>query len=139
MSRIPGMAVATTSRAPDDTSRFEILFMPWSARYSSRASSGVMRRARTDPPARHRLQAGQERLVVGEGAGPAERGRDPRLALELHHQDRQAGVGRHPGQSGGDGGLAHPALARDHEDPALAAEGGDVHVRASVSGRSPSP
>ena len=40
MSRMPGMAVATTSRAPDDTGRLEIRPMPWSARYSRRASSG---------------------------------------------------------------------------------------------------
>ena len=43
------MAVDTTSRAPEDTRRLEILFIPWSARYSSRASSGVIRRARTAP------------------------------------------------------------------------------------------
>ena len=47
MSFIPGTAVATTSSAPDATSRFEMRFMPWVSRYSTSAASGVRNRART--------------------------------------------------------------------------------------------
>ena len=47
MSLMPGAAVATTSRAPEETSRLEMRDRPWSRRYSSRASSGVSVRART--------------------------------------------------------------------------------------------
>ena len=49
MSRIPGMAPATMSTIPEDIRRLETRFSPWSARYSSRASSGVMVRACTVP------------------------------------------------------------------------------------------
>ncbi len=48
---MPGMAVATTSTTPEDTSLLETRWRPWSARYSRRASSGVMRRPLTPPPA----------------------------------------------------------------------------------------
>ncbi len=49
MSRIPGMAPATMSMIPDERSRFEKRFIPWSSRYSRRASSGVIVRAWTVP------------------------------------------------------------------------------------------
>ena len=97
MSRMPGMAVATTSSAPEDTRRFEIRFIPWSARYSSRASSGVIRRARTVPPPGAACTPDEMGLVVAEGTGPAEGGRDAGLALELDHEDRQARRGRPSG------------------------------------------
>ena len=48
-SRMPGMAVDTTSTTPELTSRLETRRRPWSSRYSTRASSGVIRRARTVP------------------------------------------------------------------------------------------
>jgi hypothetical protein len=48
-SRMPGMAVETTSTTPELTSRLETRRRPWSSRYSTRASSGVIRRARTVP------------------------------------------------------------------------------------------
>ncbi len=49
MSRMPGMAPATRSTIPDDMRRLDTRRSPWSARYSMRASSGVMVRARTVP------------------------------------------------------------------------------------------
>ncbi len=49
MSRMPGMAPATMSMIPEDSRRLDTRLSPWSARYSSRASSGVMVRARTVP------------------------------------------------------------------------------------------
>ena len=84
---MPGMAVATTSRTPDETSRLEIRCIPWSARYSSRASSGVM------PPGPRPNRRSGPRLgqladfAVAEGAGVAEGGGHPGFALELDHQD----------------------------------------------------
>ena len=47
MSLMPGAAVATTSRKPELVRRFESRRMPWSSRYSSRAWSDVIVRART--------------------------------------------------------------------------------------------
>ena len=44
---MPGAAVATTSSAPDDTSRFDRRDNPWSRRYSRSAASAVSVRART--------------------------------------------------------------------------------------------
>ncbi len=98
MSRMPGMAPATRSMIPEDSSRLEIRRSPWSARYSSRASSGVMVRARTVPlrdgrGVVHRLGIRihpgrpEHRSGVVEGLGTAEGGGHPRAALELHHQD----------------------------------------------------
>ncbi len=93
-----------------------------------------------DPAGPHRPTPGQGldarnlRLVVAQGTGAAERGRDPGFALELHHEDRKACVSSHSGQSGGDRGLADPTFARYHQDPALPAKGGDVHVWPSVYG-----
>ena len=49
MSRIPGMAPATRSMIPDDSRRLENRRIPWSSRYSRRASSGVIVRAWTVP------------------------------------------------------------------------------------------
>ena len=46
MSRTPGMAVATASRIPELTRRLATRRMPWSTRYSTRASSAVRVRAR---------------------------------------------------------------------------------------------
>ena len=45
------MAPATMSMIPEDSSRLEKRFMPWSSRYSSSASSGVIVRAWTVPGA----------------------------------------------------------------------------------------
>ena len=47
MSLMPGAAVATMSTAPLLARRREIRLMPWSSRYSIRASSGVRVRAVT--------------------------------------------------------------------------------------------
>ena len=44
---MPGAAVATTSRTPELERRFDSRRMPWSERYSRRAWSGVIVRART--------------------------------------------------------------------------------------------
>ena len=44
---MPGMAVETTSNTPECASRLDTRFNPWSSRYSTSASSGVSRRART--------------------------------------------------------------------------------------------
>ena len=49
MSRMPGIAPATRSTMPVAMSRLDTRPRPWSARYSRRASSGVMVRARTEP------------------------------------------------------------------------------------------
>ena len=46
---MPGIDPATRSTIPEDISRLDTRRRPWSARYSSRASSGVMVRARTVP------------------------------------------------------------------------------------------
>ena len=140
---MPGMAVATTSSTPEDSSRFETRRRPWSSRYSTRASSGVIDRARTSPSGQDRvlvlglaaiLGAGraEDRPVVAQVAVLAEGGGDARLALELDDQDRQADSGGHAGQGRHHGGLAHAALAGHDQDLALAAEGADVHDARSV-------
>ncbi len=68
-SRMPGMAVATTSTTPERDQPLGDPLRPWSARYSSSASSGVIRRARTvPPPGRRRCRAAEDRLVVVEAA-----------------------------------------------------------------------
>ncbi len=46
---MPGIDPATRSTIPEDINRLDTRRRPWSARYSSRASSGVMVRARTVP------------------------------------------------------------------------------------------
>ena len=132
-SRMPGMAVETTSRSPECASRLDTRRRPWSSRYSMSASSGVSRRARTDPawpPARlPPAPAGPRR---SRGPRAAEGGGDARLALELHDEDRFARVGGHAGQRRGHGRLAHATLAGDDEDVALCAEGTHVHAGPSV-------
>ena len=69
---MPGMAPATMSMIPEDSSRLEIRRMPWSARYSSRASSGVMVRARTVPLGMVRLMSSPS-----SASAPAARSTDP--------------------------------------------------------------
>jgi hypothetical protein len=69
---------------------------------------------------------------IAEPPGTAEGGRDPGPALQLDHQDGQAGAGGQVGQCGHHGGLADTALAGHDQDPALAAEGADVHDAPSV-------
>ena len=59
--------------------------MPWSSRYSSRASSGVSVRARSPRP--------ELRFLVGE-RGHAEARREPRFALDLDDQHAHARRGR---------------------------------------------
>ena len=108
MSRIPGIAVATTSSAPEETRRLEKRFIPWSARYSSRASSGVILRAKTSPPDSSRSD--EHRSFVLERAVLPERQRQARLALELDHEHRQACVGRHQREGGADVVLPTPPL-----------------------------
>ena len=61
-----------------DSSRFEIRRMPWSSRYSTRASSGVSVRARTP--------SATTRLVVVERCRPSEGGAEAALALDLDDQ-----------------------------------------------------
>ena len=136
MSRIPGMAPATRSMMPEAMSRLDTRRRPWSARYSSRASSGVMVRARTEPGGDSclvvpvvrggagRPQHGTgvvERAVLPEGDG------QPFPALQLDDQHRKPGAGGQMGQGRHHGRLAYPALAGHDQDPALAEEGADIH------------
>ena len=86
MSRIPGMAPATTSTTRTTSRRLDIRRSPWSARYSRRASSGVIVRAWTVPGGHHRGRrprprrssapaAREDRPGVVEGPAVAEGGR----------------------------------------------------------------
>ena len=101
--------------------------MPWSSRYSSRASSGVSVRARTSaapsgpPPGR------QHDLLVGEPASVAERRAQPALALDLDDQGRQPGQRGHARQGRGDRRLADAALPGDDEHSGLGAEPDRIH------------
>ena len=76
--------------------------------------------------------ARQQDLFVAQVLVPSERRGDAGLALELHDEDREPGVGGHPGQRRGHGRLADATLAGDDEDVALCAEGTHVHAGPSV-------
>ena len=123
-SRMPGMAVATTSSTPVDTRRFATRRNPWSSRYSTSASVG-----REHPP-RHTAAPGrlvEQRLLVGEGGFPPEQDRQPAGIVELDHEHRETYVGSHSGERGSDSRLAHASLAGDHHDVALPAERLAIH------------
>ena len=137
MSLIPGMAVAITSRVPVEVSRLDIRRMPWSSRYSRRASSGVRVRAGDGAtPARRGLGGGDEDGgPVGEVVGAAEHDRQPALALHLDDEGVEPGAGRHQGQGPRNGRLADPAFAGDDHHPSLRAERTRVHVPPWVRGR----
>ena len=120
MSLMPGAAVATMSTAPLDTSRREMRLMPWSSRYSSRASSGVRVRARhVGRPVG--TAAGRQRDLLVVERRLAEQGGQAALALDLDDQRGQPGQRRRPGQGGADGGFAHAALP-GHDDHARCCE-----------------
>jgi hypothetical protein len=77
-SLMPGMAPDTRSTIPDDISRLDTRRRPWSAKYSMRASSGVMVRARTVP-------AGM--AVVASGSAPRRRWHRP-PPVPIRHSPR---------------------------------------------------
>ena len=143
MSRIPGIAPATMSMIPDDRSRLENRFIPWSFEVFEQ---GVVRGdgpGVDDPGRDHRHLVGravevggpgrvQHLAGVAEAPGTAEGRGDPGPALQLDHEDGQAGTGGQVGQRSHHGGLADPPLPGHDHDPALAAEGADVHDVTSV-------
>ena len=68
-------------------------------------------------------------LAIACSVSCVEQGGEPALALDLHDQGVQA-LGRgHPGQRCGDGGFAHPALARNDDHPCCAEEVSGLHPR----------
>ena len=140
-SRMPGMAVDTTSRTPECASRLDTRRRPWSSRYS------IERVVGREPPGPHRARrpaarpdpavrpAQPVRAGLPRSRGPRARPKaagDAGLALELHDEDRFAGPGGHLGQRRAHRRLAHAALAGDDEDVALCAEGPHVHAGPSV-------
>ncbi len=87
---MPGIAVETTSTTPELTRRLETRRKPWSSRYSTKASSGVMRRARTVPCPGPRAGLKLD-FVVAQVLGQPEGPRDARFPFQFDDEDRAPG------------------------------------------------
>ena len=133
MSLMPGAAVATTSSAPEDTSRLRDARQPVVAQVLEQRGVGGERAGphvgRAVGPAARR----QHHLVVAELALAEHRGQ-PGLALDLDDQGRQTGEGGGSGQRGADRRLADPALPGHDDQPRCSEELFRIH-----SARRPPP
>ena len=125
MSRIPGTAVATTSRVPD---AHQAPGDPVQAPVVEVLEEGVVGREGPDRQSGPHLD-----VLVGEG-GHAEARRQPRFAFDLDDQHAQTRARGRGGQGGGDGRLPHPALARNDHDSGGGAELRELHAPNATRG-----
>ena len=152
MSLMPGMALATTSRIPEDMQAFG---HPPHSVVGQVLEEGVVRGDRPGldgaPGTAVRVLVvilevvgtgrGQDRPGVVRGArcAPNADGTPGRPSSSTTRTERPS-MGRHPGQGGDHGRLAHAAFAGHDQDVALAAKGADVHdVRSVVPASAPWP
>ena len=107
---------ATTSSAPDDTSRLTMRDRPWSSRYSSRAPSGVIVRAVIVGLSLGSAALAEHQFVVAQPL-LAEHPGQSRLALDLDDEGRPTGQRSRPGHGRRDHRFAHAAFPGNDEQP----------------------